>query len=78
LVDCFDGIVSRRFLPNLTGSQVAGRRQRYLHLLRRNETDAKFASLAGSIDIDWAHIDVKVKQELEAEKTRPGAKPYAP
>lgn len=56
---------------------VAGRRQRYLQLLRRGETDAKFASLAGSLEVDWPSIEAKVRQELDSERSRPGAKPYA-
>lgn len=56
---------------------VLGRRQRFLESARRPETDAKFLMYATNVEISWESIDRKAAQELEAERTRPGARPFA-
>jgi intraflagellar transport protein 80 len=55
---------------------VVGRRQQYLEAVGRKETLDKFRQAAGSVKVEWDVINEKVKQELQKEQQRPGAKPY--
>lgn len=56
---------------------VLMRRARHVAALRRPETEAKFLALASNVEINPEAIARKIAAELETERTRPGAKPFA-
>ena len=56
---------------------VLGLRQRYLTALNQPETKVQFLEYASTVEVDWEAIQSKIEAEWEAERTRPGAKPYA-
>lgn len=56
---------------------VLGLRQRYLTALNQPETKVQFLEYASTIEVDWEAIQSKINAEWEAERSRPGAKPYA-
>lgn len=55
---------------------VVGRRQQYLDAVGRKEHLDKFKQAQGSVKVEWDVINEKVKQEVQKEQQRPGAKPY--
>ncbi len=55
---------------------VLAHRQQYLAQSKRQETDANFMTFAQSVEVDWEAVKAKMAAELEAERSRPGAKPY--
>eukprot|EP00038_Savillea_parva_P010167 m.188364 g.188364 ORF g.188364 m.188364 type:complete len:773 (-) comp17402_c0_seq1:165-2483(-) len=58
---------------------VLGLRQRYLTRLGHGarETSRLFLKYAAQIEVDWENIKAKIDKEHEAERSRPGAVPYA-
>ena len=50
--------------------------QRYLESLGQEESLPKFIQYGATVEIDWDDIEAKIDGELEAERSRPGAKPY--
>eukprot|EP00041_Stephanoeca_diplocostata_P034393 m.1171186 g.1171186 ORF g.1171186 m.1171186 type:complete len:779 (+) comp24512_c0_seq6:118-2454(+) len=42
-----------------------------------HETNRKFLQVSRAVAVDWDKINEKIKAELEAERSRPGAVPYA-
>ena len=54
-----------------------GRRQQYLGALNQPERLAQFIEYNQSLDIDWEAITAKIEAEWEAERARPGAKPFS-
>ncbi len=53
------------------------RRSHYLDACGRSETLGVFARLRNEVDVDSESVAHKVREEAEAERARPGAKPYA-
>uniref|UniRef100_A0AC34QZP6 Uncharacterized protein n=1 Tax=Panagrolaimus sp. JU765 TaxID=591449 RepID=A0AC34QZP6_9BILA len=47
---------------------VLGYRQRYLEKTGRKETDPKYLKQLAEVEIDWQHIQEKVKEDYEKEK----------
>jgi hypothetical protein len=43
----------------------------------KREADPKFLEFRGSFEIDWTAIESKIAAEWEAERARPGAKPFS-
>eukprot|EP00730_Choanoeca_flexa_P000017 TRINITY_DN10005_c0_g2_i4.p1 TRINITY_DN10005_c0_g2~~TRINITY_DN10005_c0_g2_i4.p1 ORF type:complete len:763 (+),score=166.92 TRINITY_DN10005_c0_g2_i4:103-2391(+) len=56
---------------------VIGLRQRYLKAMDQPETNVKFIEYSSTMEVDWDAIQSKIDAEWEAERARPGAKPFA-
>jgi hypothetical protein len=48
-----------------------------LEALGQEETLPKFIQYGATVEIDWDDIEAKIEAEMEAERSRPGAKPYS-
>eukprot|EP00050_Salpingoeca_kvevrii_P014961 m.42262 g.42262 ORF g.42262 m.42262 type:complete len:226 (+) comp6080_c0_seq4:2-679(+) len=56
---------------------VVALRQRHLARFNKEETNTKFIQYGESMEVDWESIKAKIAAEEEAERSRPGARPYA-
>ncbi|EDQ87072.1 uncharacterized protein MONBRDRAFT_33490 [Monosiga brevicollis MX1] len=56
---------------------VLGLRQQHLQAMGQRESLPKFIEYAERVDVDWTAVEAKIAEEWDAERARPGARPYA-